>query len=339
MHGSRLAAQQRAMDRAFGVDLLDHARLVQSSTTPVREEPTDPHAHEAAAASAGFSAATRPLSPRPVAILGGTEVAGQVPAPRPLAPFGSGPRAAAGAPSAAHSGALLPGSGGAGAASTARSPAAASSEVIGIGGSGARLNLEGERHALLEALRERHARECPHCTRATGHTNLVFGEGSPNAQLVFVGEAPGETEDQTGRPFVGKAGQKLDEMIAAMKLRREDVYIANVLKSRPPSNRTPLQAEVDLCGPYLIEQLCIIRPRVIVTLGGPAAKLLLATEVGITRLRGAWGAWKAPTWTGVDLSVPVMPTYHPAYLLRNYTAQTRGEVWADLQAVMTRIGS
>ncbi len=193
--------------------------------------------------------------------------------------------------------------------------------------------------AILEALRERHAAECPHCTRATGHINLVFGEGSPNADLVFVGEAPGETEDQTGRPFVGKAGQKLDEMIAAMKLLREQVYIANVLKSRPPNNRTPLQTEVDGCGPFLIEQLCILRPRVIVTLGGPATKLLLATDVGITRLRGTWGTWKAPAWTGLDLSVPVMPTYHPAYLLRNYTAQTRGEVWADLQAVMARIGA
>ena len=223
-------------------------------------------------------------------------------------------------------------------ASNGRAAPGGSTEAIGIGGSGRRLELEGERSALLEALRDRHARDCPHCTRATGHSNLVFGEGSPSADLVFVGEAPGETEDQTGRPFVGKAGQKLDEMIAAMKLRREGVYIANVLKSRPPNNRTPLQAEVDGCGPYLIEQLCILRPRVIVTLGGPAAKLLLATDVGITRLRGAWGTWKAPEWTGLDLTVPVMPTYHPAYLLRNYTAQTRAEVWADLQAVMARIG-
>lgn len=217
-----------------------------------------------------------------------------------------------------------------------------SSEAIGIGGTGRRLELQGERLALLEALRERHAEACQHCTRASGHINLVFGEGSPNADLVFVGEAPGETEDQTGRPFVGKAGQKLDEMIAAMKLRREDVYIANVLKSRPPNNRTPLQAEVDGCGPFLIEQLCILRPRVIVTLGGPATKLLLATDVGITRLRGTWGTWHAPAWTGLDLRVPVMPTYHPAYLLRNYTAQTRGEVWADLQAViaaLARIGA
>ena len=189
---------------------------------------------------------------------------------------------------------------------------------------------------MLEALRERHAAECPHCTRATGHTNLVFGEGSPSADLVFVGEAPGETEDQTGRPFVGKAGQKLDEMITAMKLRRDQVYIANVLKSRPPDNRTPLQHEVDGCGPFLIEQIRIIRPEVIVTLGGPATKLLLATEEGITRLRGIWASWTG--LTGDVEPIAVMPTYHPAYLLRNYTPKTRGEVWADLKAVMGRLG-
>ncbi len=165
----------------------------------------------------------------------------------------------------------------------------------------------------------------------------MFGEGNPNADLVFVGEAPGETEDLTGRPFVGRAGQKLDEMIAAMKLRREGVYIANVLKSRPPNNRTPLSSEVDGCGPFLIEQLCIIRPKVIVTLGGPAAKLILATDIGITKLRGTWANWIAPVWTGLQLEVAVMPTYHPAYLLRNYTPQTRAEVWSDLKAVLAKL--
>ncbi|MBM4111121.1 MAG: uracil-DNA glycosylase [Phycisphaerae bacterium] len=301
MHESRLAAQQRAMDRAFGVDLLDHARSVHALT-----------AHATSVRSGSSSTALDPAA----SVRGAA-----VPKPRPLAPLGAPPSAvqASASPTAP------------------RRTTAAVTEAIGIGGSGRRLELQGERQALLEALRERHASECPHCTRASGHTNLVFGEGSANAELVFVGEAPGETEDQTGRPFVGKAGQKLDEMIAAMKLRREQVYIANVLKSRPPNNRTPLQSEVDGCGPYLIEQLCILRPRVIVTLGGPATRLLLATEVGITRLRGAWGTWTAAAWTGLDLQVPVMPTYHPAYLLRNYTAQTRGEVWADLQAVMARL--
>jgi len=187
----------------------------------------------------------------------------------------------------------------------------------------------------LEALRQRHDRECPHCTTATAHTQTVFGEGDPQARLMFIGEAPGETEDRLGRPFVGRAGEKLDEMIRAMGLKREQVYIANVLKSRPPENRTPFQHEVDACGPYLIEQILTIRPEVIVTLGGPATKLLLATDVGITRLRGVWSEWKSP---GGEVSVAVMPTYHPAYLLRNYTPQTRAEMWSDLQAVMARLG-
>lgn len=191
------------------------------------------------------------------------------------------------------------------------------------------------REAALDALRDRHDRACAHCTTATAHTRTVFGEGDAEARLMFVGEAPGETEDQLGRPFVGRAGEKLDEMIGAMGLRREQVYIANVLKSRPPENRTPLQHEVDACGPWLMQQIRIIRPEVIVTLGGPATKLLLGTEVGITRLRGAWQTWRA---TEGGLEIPVMPTYHPAYLLRNYTPKTRGEVWSDLQAVMAALG-
>ena len=321
---SRLAAQQRAMDRAFGVDLLDHARSVHAAGPVALERASKAGT---AGARAVLSVVPRPLAPRSAPSPGGAPSASPAPKPRPLAPLGSSPGGWSGS------------SGAVPASTPTRSAAGGSAEPIGIGGSGRRVELLGERLALLEALRERHDAECPHCTRATGHTNLVFGEGSPDAELVFVGEAPGETEDQTGRPFVGKAGQKLDEMIAAMKLRREHVYIANVLKGRPPNNRTPLQAEVDGCGPYLLEQLCILRPRVIVTLGGPATKLVLATDVGITRLRGTWGTWKAPAWTGLDLTVPVMPTYHPAYLLRNYTAQTRGEVWADLQAVMARIGA
>lgn len=191
------------------------------------------------------------------------------------------------------------------------------------------------RQAALDALRERHDQTCAHCTTATAHTRTVFGEGDPEARLLFVGEAPGETEDQLGRPFVGRAGEKLDEMIVAMGLRRDQVYIANVLKSRPPDNRTPLQHEVDACGPFLIDQIRILRPKVIVALGGPATKLLMGTEVGITRLRGAWQVWKAPDG---NLEIPLMPTYHPAYLLRNYTPKTRGEVWSDLQAVMAALG-
>jgi DNA polymerase len=122
-------------------------------------------------------------------------------------------------------------------------------------------------------------------------------------------------------------------MIRAMGLERGDVYIANILKSRPPGNRTPLPTEVDRCSPFLTEQICIIRPRVIVALGGPAAKWLIQTTVGITRLRGQWS-----TYNHSGVSISVMPTFHPAYLLRNYTLDTRTKVWSDMQAVMTTLG-
>lgn len=203
--------------------------------------------------------------------------------------------------------------------------------VVG-GGGGGRSTAAGA--SSLDELRDRHARECPHCTNATGWTNVVFGEGRPDAALMFIGEAPGQQEDETGRPFVGRAGQKLDEIIKAMGMEREDVYIANVLKTRPPNNRTPLPDEVAACSPYLVEQIRLIEPRVIVTLGGPATKLLLDTKVGITRLRGSWAEFASG-----DLRVPVMPTFHPAYLLRNYTKDTRQKVWSDMQAVMKRVGT
>jgi uracil-DNA glycosylase len=196
-------------------------------------------------------------------------------------------------------------------------------------------DLTGKARALAE-LRERHDRSCPHCSNATDHTQSVFGEGNPDAAVMFIGEAPGEEEDRTGRPFVGRAGQKLTQIIESMGLKREDVYIANVLKSRPPNNRTPLKHEVDGCGPFLADQIRIIQPQVIVTLGGPATKLLLDTEIGITRLRGQWSEYVDVT-TG--LAIPVMPTFHPAYLLRNYTVEIRKQVWADMQAVVQRLGS
>jgi DNA polymerase len=189
-----------------------------------------------------------------------------------------------------------------------------------------------DKDAALADLRVRHDETCPHCTAATYHTQTVFGEGHANAALMFVGEAPGANEDKTGRPFVGRAGQKLDGMIKAMGLQREHVYIANVLKSRPPENRTPLPDEVAACAPYLTEQIRIIEPKVIVTLGGPAAKLLLDTKVGITRLRGQWAEYDC-----AGRAIPVMPTFHPAYLLRNYTRETREQVWSDLQTVMARL--
>ncbi|MFM1867433.1 MAG: hypothetical protein RL591_841 [Planctomycetota bacterium] len=190
----------------------------------------------------------------------------------------------------------------------------------------------------LELLRIAHAASCPHCTTVTGYTNLVFGEGNADAELVFVGEAPGESEDLAGRPFVGKAGEKLDEMIRAMGLAREDVYIANVLKARPPENRTPLAHEMERCGPYLLAQLSILRPKAIVTLGGPATKLILQSELGITRLRGVMHEVTLGVASGHPFTVPVMPTFHPAYLLRNYTVEVRKQMWEDLKQVLSVLG-
>ncbi len=187
--------------------------------------------------------------------------------------------------------------------------------------------------AALEELRQRHDASCPHCTSVTTHTQTVFGEGSANAEIMFIGEAPGEDEDIQGRPFVGRAGKKLDEIIQAMGLRREDVYIANILKARPPNNRTPLPDEIARCSPFLIEQIRIIQPKVIVALGGPSAKTLLNTDIGITRLRGSWHVYRVD-----DCEIPVMPTFHPAYLLRNYTRETRMEIWSDMKRVLERIG-
>jgi DNA polymerase len=183
---------------------------------------------------------------------------------------------------------------------------------------------------MLAQLKEEHDASCPHCTNAIGYNKTVFGTGNPNASLMFIGEAPGAEEDAQGIPFVGAAGQKLNQIIEAMGLKREDVYIANALKSRPPDNRTPLPREVEECGVFLKKQIAIIEPQVIVTLGSPASKYILGTNVGITRLRGSWNSFG---------SIPVMPTYHPAFLLRNYTAEIRGQVWNDMQMVTSKLNS
>lgn len=207
--------------------------------------------------------------------------------------------------------------------------------------------------AKLEAVRDRYVADAPHQHFNTDFTNIVFGEGDPQARLMFVGEAPGETEDQTGRPFVGRAGQLLEKMIIAMGLSREAVYICNVLKTRPPGNATPTDEEARLCAPYLIEQIRIVRPEVIVTLGLPATRLLLGSDEPMRSLRGRWhvfppdqgvggfarSAMSDPHHPDPDLpETPVMPTYHPAYLLRSYTEENRRKVWSDLRLVMDRLG-
>jgi len=174
----------------------------------------------------------------------------------------------------------------------------------------------------LRALRERIG-DCTRCPLWERRTHLVFGEGNPYATLMFIGEGPGEEEDLQGRPFVGAAGKLLTRMIEAMGFKREEVYIANVVKCRPPNNREPKPEEVHQCLPFLKEQIAIIRPRVLVTLGKCAIQSLLPTTKPISRLRGEWQEYDG---------IPVMPTYHPAYLLRNPSAKR--EVWQDLQKVL-----
>jgi len=188
--------------------------------------------------------------------------------------------------------------------------------------------------AALDELRRRYELDAPHKQFVTAHTNIVFGEGDPCARLMFVGEAPGAEEDKGGRPFVGRSGQLLGKMIVAMGLSRESIYIANVLKTRPPDNATPTSEEIRLCAPYLFRQIAIIRPDAIVTLGLPATRALLNTTDSMSRLRGRWAAFGAPG--GVEIAV--MPTYHPAFLLRSYTAENRAKVWSDLKQVMERLG-
>lgn len=190
-----------------------------------------------------------------------------------------------------------------------------------------------ERLAVLD---QTQVKECRKCRLCEGRTQTVFGQGNAAARLVFVGEGPGYEEDKQGLAFVGPAGQLLTKMIAAMGLTRDEVYICNVVKCRPPENRTPLADEMLACSPYLHEQLSIIKPEIIVALGAPAAKTLLNTADSVGKLRGRFHEYYPSGITGAGPSIPVMPTYHPAYLLR--TPEEKGKVWADLQMVMARLG-
>jgi DNA polymerase len=187
--------------------------------------------------------------------------------------------------------------------------------------------------AALAELNDHYVRNCRKCRLHEQRTQTVFGVGHPRPQLVFVGEGPGADEDAQGEPFVGRAGQLLTRMIAAMTLTREQVYICNVVKCRPPGNRTPTDDEMEVCAPLLFRQLAILRPQVIVALGRPASQTLLATKSAMGRLRGRFHDFPPPELAAWDLPpLRVMPTYHPAYLLRNPAA--KGDVWADLQEVM-----
>jgi DNA polymerase len=177
----------------------------------------------------------------------------------------------------------------------------------------------------LEAIR-RHLGDCQRCRLSNGRTHIVFGQGNPKAQLVFVGEGPGADEDRQGLAFVGAAGQLLTKIITAMNLTREEVYICNVIKCRPPGNRNPQPDEIQACRPFLERQLAAIAPKVICTLGSFAAQTLLDTAAPISRLRSRFH-----DYNGIHL----MPTYHPAYLLRN--PDQKRAVWEDVQKIMARL--
>ena len=193
--------------------------------------------------------------------------------------------------------------------------------------------------AALKIIRE----DLGDCTRCKlhkqGRKQIVFGVGDPKAELMFVGEGPGADEDEQGEPFVGRAGQLLNNMIKAMGITREQVYIANIVKCRPPGNRTPEREECETCSPFLMRQIAVVKPKVVVALGATAAKTLLAMNSSMAQLRGrfydftpAGARSNDPTWTGCKLAV----TYHPAFLLRD--PRQKGEAWKDLQMVMKELG-
>ena len=171
---------------------------------------------------------------------------------------------------------------------------------------------------------------CQRCRLAEGRMSIVFGSGNEKARLVFVGEGPGADEDEQGLPFVGRAGQLLTQMIdntaakEGIPIDRANVYICNVVKCRPPENRTPQPDEMETCGQFLYRQIMVIKPKAICALGGTAMKALLNTKEGITRQRGKWHKWR---------DIPVMVTYHPSYLLRQYNQQARREAWEDLKTL------
>lgn len=184
-----------------------------------------------------------------------------------------------------------------------------------------------ERHARLTVLADT-VKGCTKCVLHAERTQTVFARGNGSSGLCFVGEGPGADEDAQGFPFVGAAGQLLDRMIAAMGIARDDVYVCNIVKCRPPKNRTPEPEEMNACMPYLVEQLGLIEPQVIVALGKTAVQGLFGTAEGITRIRGRWRLYQG--------RIAVMPTFHPAYLLRNPAAKR--EVWTDLQEVLKHMG-
>jgi DNA polymerase len=185
----------------------------------------------------------------------------------------------------------------------------------------------GPRPTLAEV--RAHLGECTRCPLSAGRTTIVFGDGNPDADILFVGEGPGAEEDRRGLPFVGRAGELLTRMIErGMGIPRSQVYICNIVKCRPPQNREPAPNEIAACRPFLDRQIDAVAPKVIVALGRPATSVLLGRDVSITRVRGVWHDYRG---------TPVMPTFHPAFVLRQYTEENRRLVWQDLKAALERV--
>jgi uracil-DNA glycosylase family 4 len=183
----------------------------------------------------------------------------------------------------------------------------------------------------LEKIRQDIGDNCRRCRLCEGRAKIVFGSGNEQSRLVFVGEGPGADEDAQGLPFVGRAGQLLTQMIEntaskeGIPIKRPDVYICNVVKCRPPENRAPQPDEMEICGQFLFRQLMAIRPKAICAMGSTAAKAVLGTKEGVTKLRGKWHKWR---------DIPVMVTYHPSYLLRAYNQEAKREAWEDLKKIL-----
>lgn len=278
--------------------------LPVAAATPA---PADPRPVAAAPAHAAGSA-----GPHPGASTGALAAAPAAPRPVAAAPAPAGPRFAVASPTTR--------------AAPATAPAAPRQGPLRPAGPSADRPMAATGADALGLLRAEIG-DCRRCRLCEGRTNLVFGVGNPRAELVFVGEGPGADEDLQGEPFVGKAGQLLTKMIEAMGYRRDEVYICNVVKCRPPGNRNPEPDEIAACEPFLQRQLAAIRPRAIVALGKFAAQTLLREQTPITRLRGNWRVYEG---------IPVMPTFHPAYLLRS--PAEKAKAWADLKQVMARLG-
>jgi uracil-DNA glycosylase len=256
-------------------------------------------------------------APRPAAQpAAAAPVSARLPAEQGLPPTG--------APSSLPGAALVELAPAASLGSRAEEAGASTTPPVSAGGpTGTAPSDAGDRRARLAVL-DQEVRGCARCELAKGRTQTVFARGNPDSPLMFIGEGPGQEEDRLGAPFVGAAGQLLDKMVGAMGFLRDDVYICNVVKCRPPGNRTPLPVEAQACAPYLLGQLDAVAPRVIVALGRCAAENMGLVAGG--GWRGRWGRFR-----GVD----VMPTYHPAFLLRS--PEYKRPVWEDLQQVMTRL--